>query len=102
MPMNDSLPMPCWYLYMLRTATGMLYTGITTDVARRLLQHQSGKGAKALRGKGELALVFQYQAGDRSSALRLEYRIKQLSKRQKERLVQDQPTSLLDTIFRGD
>ncbi|MEE3662354.1 GIY-YIG nuclease family protein [Brenneria sp. g21c3] len=100
--MNDSLPMPCWYLYMLRTATGMLYTGITTDVARRLLQHQSGKGAKALRGKGELALVFQYQAGDRSSALRLEYRIKQLSKRQKERLVQDQPTSLLDTIFRGD
>lgn len=100
--MNDPCPTPCWYLYILRTTTGMLYTGITTDVSRRLAQHQSGKGAKALRGKGELALVFQCLAGDRSSALRLEYRIKQLSKRQKERLVQDQPTSLLDTLVRSD
>lgn len=46
--MSDSL----WHLYLLRTASGMLYTGITTDVARRLTQHQAGKGAKALRGKG--------------------------------------------------
>lgn len=99
--MNEALIAPCWYLYILRTASGMLYTGITTDVARRLAQHQSGKGAKALRGKGELALVFQCRAGSRSSALKLEYRIKQLSKNQKERLVQDQPTSLLDTLVRS-
>ncbi|MBJ7222611.1 MULTISPECIES: GIY-YIG nuclease family protein [unclassified Brenneria] len=89
---------PHWYLYMLRTATGLLYTGITTDVTRRLAQHQSGKGAKALRGKGELTLAFQCLAGDRSSALKLEYRIKQLSKEQKERLVQDQPVSLSDRL----
>ncbi|EOX0893156.1 GIY-YIG nuclease family protein [Escherichia coli] len=65
-----------WFLYLIRTADNKLYTGITTDVERRYQQHQSGKGAKALRGKGELTL-----------ALRAEYRVKQLTKRQKERLV---------------
>ncbi|KNB35474.1 GIY-YIG nuclease superfamily protein [Salmonella enterica subsp. enterica serovar Typhimurium] len=72
---------------MIRTADNALYTGITTDVARRYRQHQTGKGAKALRGKGELTLAFAAQVGDRSLALRIEYRIKQLTKRQKERLV---------------
>lgn len=76
-----------WYLYLIRTADNALYTGITTDVARRYRQHQTGKGAKALRGKGELTLAFAAQVGDRSLALRIEYRIKQLTKRQKERLV---------------
>ncbi|EGM5247432.1 GIY-YIG nuclease family protein [Salmonella enterica subsp. enterica serovar Give] len=76
-----------WSLYLIRTADNALYTGITTDVARRYRQHQTGKGAKALRGKGELTLAFAAQVGDRSLALRIEYRIKQLTKRQKERLV---------------
>ncbi|EIP8355123.1 GIY-YIG nuclease family protein [Salmonella enterica] len=76
-----------WYLYLIRTADNALYTGITTDVARRYRQHQTGKGAKALRGKGELTLAFAAQVGNRSLALRIEYRIKQLTKRQKERLV---------------
>lgn len=49
--MTDTFP-TLWHLYMLRLPSGMLYTGITTDVARRLAQHQAGKGAKALRGKG--------------------------------------------------
>ncbi len=57
------------------------------DIQRRYQQHQSGKGAKALRGKGELTLVFSAPVGDRSLALRAEYRVKQLTKRQKERLV---------------
>lgn len=83
-----------WSLYLLRTPSGMLYTGITIDVTRRIAQHQAGKGAKALRGKGELELVFHCQVGDRSTALKLEYQIKQLSKPQKERLVIDQPLSL--------
>ncbi|WP_414165023.1 GIY-YIG nuclease family protein [Superficieibacter sp. BNK-5] len=77
----------CWYLYLIRTQKNALYTGITTDVARRFVQHQTGKGAKALRGKGELTLAFSEEVGERSLALRLEYRIKQLTKRQKERLV---------------
>ncbi|MEQ9877377.1 GIY-YIG nuclease family protein [Pectobacterium aroidearum] len=99
--MTEHAEHPQWYLYILRTVTGALYTGITTDVSRRLNQHQTGKGAKALRGKGELTLVFHCLAGDRSNALKLEYRIKQLSKSQKERLVQDQPKTLCisDTMY---
>lgn len=50
-----------WFLYLIRTADNKLYTGITTDVERRYQQHQSGKGAKALRGKGELTLAFPHQ-----------------------------------------
>lgn len=83
--MNDVMAL--WSLYLIRTADNRLYTGITTDVARRFMQHQSGKGAKALRGKGELILAFSAPVGERSLALRMEYRIKQLTKRQKERLV---------------
>ncbi len=83
--MNDVMTL--WSLYLIRTADNSLYTGITTDVARRFIQHQSGKGAKALRGKGELTLAFSAPVGERSLALRMEYRIKQLTKRQKERLV---------------
>ncbi|MDY1037898.1 GIY-YIG nuclease family protein [Enterobacteriaceae bacterium RIT714] len=77
----------CWFLYLVRTANNALYTGVTTDVARRFLEHQSGKGAKALRGKGELMLAFSAPVGERSLALKMEYRIKQMTKRQKERLV---------------
>ncbi|QJU42577.1 GIY-YIG nuclease family protein [Serratia marcescens] len=77
---------PVWHLYMLRLPSGMLYTGITTDVARRMAEHQAGKG--------ELTLAFHCPAGDRSTALRLEYRVKQLSKIQKERLVSHPPLSL--------
>ena len=77
----------CWFVYLIRSPDNRLYTGITTDVERRLAQHQSGKGAKALRGKGELALAFSREVGDHSLALRVEYQSKQLTKRQKERLV---------------
>jgi len=72
---------------MVRTAAGHLYTGISNDVPRRFAQHQAGRGAKALKGKGPLQLVFQCEAGDRSQASKLEYRLKQLSKSQKEALV---------------
>lgn len=74
---------------MVRTAAGHLYTGISNDVERRFIQHQKGQGAKALKGKGPLQLVFQCEAGDRSQASKLEYRIKQLNKIQKEALVLD-------------
>ncbi|UMB77525.1 GIY-YIG nuclease family protein [Dickeya fangzhongdai] len=93
-----------WFLYLLRTDSGLLYTGITTDVTRRLAQHQAGKGARALRGKGPLTLAYHCVAGDRSTALKWEYRVKQLSKMQKERLVQHQPPTLTDfmPLFRSD
>ena len=85
----------CWFLYIVRTASGALYTGITTDVARRFLQHQQGNGAKALRGKGPLTLVFQCPAGDRSQASKLEYQLKQRPRADKLLLVDQQPDNLL-------
>ena len=78
-----------WFVYLVRTGTGALYAGISTDPERRLRQHQSGKGARALRGKGPLTLVWRQGVADKGEALRLEYRLKQQSKAFKERLVLD-------------
>lgn len=77
-----------WFVYMVRTARGALYTGITTDVERRFAEHQAGapKGAKSLRGKGPLELVFCAPAEDRSLASRIEWRIKQWPRTRKEAL----------------
>ncbi|MDX8381850.1 MAG: GIY-YIG nuclease family protein [Ghiorsea sp.] len=76
-----------WYLYMIRCKGDMLYTGITTDVSRRFSEHQAGKGAKFLRGKSPLELVYQQQAGNHSEALKLEINIKKFSKAEKEALI---------------
>lgn len=82
-----SPPTSHWFIYMVRTASGLLYTGISTDPLRRLRQHQSGKGARALRGKGPLTLAWQQTVGEKGTALRLEYRLKQQSKAFKEQLI---------------
>ena len=76
-----------WKLYMLRCRDGSLYTGITTDVEKRLEMHRSGKGAKYTRGRGPLELVYQEECGDHSSALKREIQIKALSREQKELLI---------------
>lgn len=76
-----------WYLYLVRCANGNLYTGISTDVARRFAEHANNRGAKSLKGKGPLELVFSQAVGDHSTALRLEYRIKKFSKPEKEALI---------------
>ena len=77
-----------WYLYMIRCKGGVLYTGITTDISRRFAEHQAGKGAKFLRGKAPLELVYQQSVGSHSDALKLEIKTKKLSKRDKEKLIQ--------------
>ena len=78
-----------WYLYLIRCANGHLYTGITTDVARRFNEHQSSspKAAKYLRGKGPLTLMYQEQVGTRSDALKREIAVKKLSRSQKLALI---------------
>ena len=76
-----------WYLYLLRCANGDLYTGISTDVERRIQEHSNNRGERRLRGKGPLQLAFSCAIGDRSRALRMEYRVKQLSRQQKEALI---------------
>ncbi len=80
---------PRWSVYVVRRRDGALYTGIAIDVRRRIAEHarQTGKGAKSLRGRGPLHLVFQRVIGSRGLALRVEGTIKRLSKARKEELV---------------
>lgn len=75
-----------WHVYLLRSADGSLYTGITTDVERRLEAHRNGRGAKALRGRGPLEIENFASAGDRARASRVERKIKALKKKDKEAL----------------
>ena len=97
---------PCegsdWYLYLIRCRDGSLYTGISTDVARRFAQHQKpGQGgSKYLQGRGPLSLVFQARVGDYSLALKVEYRVKKLSKAQKMLLISN-PLYLDEAIIRA-
>jgi len=75
-------------LYIVRCSDDSLYTGIATNVQKRIAEHESGaRGAKYLRGKGPLRLVFEQAVGDRAAASRLEYRVKRLSREQKEALI---------------
>lgn len=78
-----------WFVYVLRCGDGTLYTGITTDVERRLAEHASGgpRAAKYLRGRGPLELAFAVEAGSRSLALSMERRLKSLPRTRKEDVV---------------
>jgi len=69
-----------WFLYLVRCHNGHLYTGISTDVTRRFTEHQRGKGAKYLRGKGPLELVYQKKVGTRSEALKAELKVKNMAR----------------------
>lgn len=78
-----------WFIYLIRTARGTLYTGISRDVERRFAEHQGGgaRAAKALRGRGPLKLEFHQAVADRSEALKLEMQIKKWPKKKKEALI---------------
>lgn len=76
-----------WYLYILRCGDDSLYTGITTDVEKRLEAHRSGKGAKYTRGRGPLELVYREACGTHSDALKRELEIKKMSREQKQELI---------------
>lgn len=76
-----------WKLYILRCGDGTLYTGITTDVEKRLEAHRSGRGAKYTRGRGPLELVYSEECGDHSAALKREIEIKALPREEKQKLI---------------
>ena len=78
-----------WFLYLIRCKHGRLYTGITTDVERRFEEHKNSnnKGSKYLRGKAPLELVMKKKIGNKSMALKIEAKVKKLSKIRKELLV---------------
>lgn len=79
-----------WFIYIIETSNGQLYTGVTTDVERRFKEHQasSSRTAKSLRGKGPLTLRFSHQIGDKGAALSMEYKIKKLTRAKKLQLIE--------------
>tara|TARA_B100000902_G_scaffold264616_1_gene250726 strand:+ start:347 stop:643 length:297 start_codon:yes stop_codon:yes gene_type:complete len=79
-----------WSVYLVRCKDDSLYAGVALDVDRRLEEHREGKrGAKYLRGRAPLELVLRRELGDRSLALKVELRIKKLSRKAKENMIEN-------------
>jgi predicted GIY-YIG superfamily endonuclease len=76
-----------WFVYIAETANGTYYTGISTDVAKRIAKHNSGHGAKFARLHGQFKLVYTSPALTRSEALKREFEIKSWPKAKKRLLV---------------
>jgi len=77
-----------WHVYMVECADKTLYSGITTDLERRIAEHNdSVKGSKYTRAKRPVTLVYSEQLPDRSTASKREYELKQLSREEKLALV---------------
>ncbi len=78
-----------WYVYIVRCADSSYYTGVTTDVERRVGEHNAGSPAAAryTRGRRPVSLVFRERHVSRASACRREYEIKRMSRKEKEGLL---------------
>lgn len=86
-----------FYTYMLRCEDDSIYTGITTDVDRRMKEHftQGSKCAKYTRNHMPLRLEMVWQSDDRAAASRLEFHLKRLSHRQKEQVIESRSILVL-------
>jgi len=87
--MTDNHSNQNWYVYIVKCADGKLYTGITTDVERRIKEHNSiknNKGAKFTRSRQPVVLMHMENATSRSHASKREIEIKSLSRTEKSNL----------------
>ena len=95
-----------WHVYIIRTRDGSLYTGVTTDVVRRLAEHRAGagRGARYLRGRAPLAIAYRRKLGERGLALTVEWHLKRRSRRDKEAIIAARPSrrALLRWLSIGD
>jgi putative endonuclease len=82
-----------WYVYLIECEDGSLYTGVAVDVDKRFAQHAAGKGARYTRSHPPRRLLARFEHPDRSSALKAEYAIKQLSAAEKRALIPIGPDS---------
>ena len=78
-----------WLLYVLKCRDGTLYTGITTDVLRRVQQHNDGRASRFTRSRLPVKLMFSEPCRDRSQALKKEYAMKQLSRKEKKAYIRN-------------
>lgn len=76
-----------WFVYILRCSDKSLYTGVTTDITRRIKEHNTVRGAKYTRVRQPVFVVYQEVFPDRSSAQTREAAIKKLNRKQKEALL---------------
>lgn len=76
------------YVYILRCKDDSLYTGWTNDLEKRLLKHNSGKGAKYTRGRGPMTLVYSEELASKEAALQREFEIKKMTKAAKIALIE--------------
>lgn len=77
-------------VYMLKCSDNTFYTGYTTDLERRVKMHEAGKGAKYTRGRGPFRVVYIEKHDTKEEAMKREYAIKQLSRKDKVKLIRDQ------------
>ena len=82
------------YTYILKCKDNTYYTGYTTDVDKRVKAHNEGKGAKYTRGRGPVELVYYEEHMEKQAAMRREWEIKQLSRNEKEKIINEQKTNL--------
>ncbi|MBT9589694.1 MAG: GIY-YIG nuclease family protein [Thiobacillus sp.] len=90
--MTQAAGRAAWFVYLLRCADGTLYTGITTDIPRRLDEHngEGGLGARYTRSRRPVTLVYSEPADSRAAASRREAAIKRLDRARKLALCQSQ------------
>jgi len=79
-----------WFVYIVQCSDGTLYTGITTDVEKRIAKHNSGKGAKYTRTRLPVVCLYTQEFENKSLASKEEWRIKQLKKSEKENIINEQ------------
>lgn len=93
-----------WILYVLECRDGSYYCGITTDIERRLKQHNAGQGAKYTRGRGPVHLLVKWSDLSRQDAAKSEYFFKSLRRPQKRLAMQDPnwPMSLKERSIADD
>ncbi len=77
-----------WYVYILKCSDDSLYTGITTDIIRRLKEHNDGKGAKSVLGKRPVEVVYSEKADNQVNAAKREREIKSWNRKKKLLLAQ--------------
>ena len=85
-------------MYILRCADGTLYTGVTTDLTRRVAAHNAGKGAKYTRARLPVAAVYQESAPDRAAAQSREAALKRLSRTEKLALIEGAEAQLQRSV----
>ncbi|MBI5361278.1 MAG: GIY-YIG nuclease family protein [Planctomycetes bacterium] len=88
-----------WFVYILRCRDNSLYTGITTDLDKRLARHNTGQGAKYTASRIPVKIVYYEEHPDKSSAIAREHSLKGLTKAKKEELVASSLVNKIDFLY---